>query len=78
MRPSEDAKSKLAEVVSDVGDEDRVGNSLLQTWNLQSLSTRFGQDFEVEIQARFEAGAWASFFCWCFVGVIKLNLGRDS
>ena len=42
------------------------------------MSTRFGQDFEVEIQARFEAGAWASFFCWCFVEVIKLNLGRDS
>ena len=51
MRPSEDAKSKLAEVVSDVGDEDRVGNSLLQTWNLQSLSTRFGQDFEDEVKA---------------------------
>ena len=22
------------------------------------MSTRFGQDFEVEVQARFEAGAW--------------------
>ena len=42
------------------------------------MSTRFGQDFEVEVQASFEAGAWASFFCWCFVEVIKLNLGRDS
>ena len=36
----------------------------------------FGQDFEVEVQARFEAGVWASFFCWCFVEVTKLNLGR--
>ena len=43
------------------------------------MSTRFGQDFEVEVQARFEAGAWPV-FCWCFVEVIniKLNLGRDS
>ena len=32
-----DANSKLVEVVSvaDVGDEDRVGNSLLQIWNLR-------------------------------------------
>ena len=37
----EDANSKLVEVVSvaDVDDEGRVGNS---------LSTRFGQDFDVE------------------------------
>ena len=42
------------------------------------MSTRFGQDFEVEVQARFEAGAWASFFCWCSVEIIKLNLGRDT
>ena len=45
---------------------------LVQTW-----STRFGQDFEVEVKARFEAGAWPV-FCWCFVEVIKLNLGRDT
>ena len=57
----EDDNSKLVEVVS-VADEDRVGNSLLQIWKLrfghkvkvfQTLITRFGQDFEVEIQARF-------------------------
>ena len=60
----EDAYSKLVEVVTvaDVSDEDRVGNSLLQIWKLRfghkvkflfRLSTMFGQDFEVEVQARF-------------------------
>ena len=54
----EDANSKLVEVVTvaDVSDEDRVGNSSLQIWKLrfvQTLGTRFGQDFEVEVQARF-------------------------
>ena len=55
----EDAHSKLVEVVivADVIDEDRVGNNLLQIWRLRfgqkaelwfRLSTRFGQDFEVE------------------------------
>ena len=38
----------------------------------------FGLDFEVEVQARFEAGVWPVVFCWCFVEVMKLNLGRDS
>ena len=34
---SEDADSKIVEVVSvaDVDDEDRVGNSLLHTWELR-------------------------------------------
>ena len=60
----EDANSKLVEVVTvaDVDSEDHVGNSLLQIWELtfgpktklfQTLSTRVGQDFEVEVQARF-------------------------
>ena len=58
----EDAYSKLEVVtVADVSDEDRVGNSLLQIWKLrfghksfvQALSKMFGQDFEVEIQAKF-------------------------
>ena len=61
----EDANSKLVEVVTvaHVDAEDHVGNSLLQISKLrfgqkaklfvQTLSTRFGQDFEVEIQARF-------------------------
>ena len=33
----EDANSKLVEVVAvaDVGDEDRVGNSLMHTWELK-------------------------------------------
>ena len=51
--------------VADVDDEDRVGNSLLQIWKLRfghkGLSTRFGQDFGVEVQARFEAGVWSVF-----------------
>ena len=60
----EDANSKLVKVVviANVDDEDRVGNSLLQIWKLsldirltfvRTFSTRFGQEFEVEIQARF-------------------------
>ena len=61
----EDSNSKLVEVVTvaDIGDEDRVGNSLLQIWKLRfghkaELLFRlglvwFGQDFEVEAQARF-------------------------
>ena len=63
-----DANSKLDEVVT-VADEDRVGNNLLQILKLrfgqktfvQTLSTRFGQDFEVEVQARFAAGVWPPF-----------------
>ena len=47
----EDAKSKLVDVVTvtDVDDEDRVGNNLL---------LRFGQ-----VQARLAAGVWPVFFC---------------
>ena len=57
----EDANSKLVEVVTvaDVDAEDHVGNSLL-IWELTFgqkakllLSTRVGQDFEVEVEARF-------------------------
>ena len=62
----EDGNSKLVEVVTvvDVDDEDRVGNSLLQIWEMrfghiaiffffQILITRFDQDCEFEVQARF-------------------------
>ena len=51
----EDANSKHVEVVT-VADEDHVGNSLLQIWELtfgpktklfQTSSTMVGQDFEV-------------------------------
>ena len=57
----EDAYSKLVEVVSvaDVDDKNCVGNSLLQIWKLRfvhkvwTLGTRFVQEFEVEVQARF-------------------------
>ena len=37
--------------------------------NAKLLSTRFGQDFEVEVQARLEAGDWLVFCRWCFVEV---------
>ena len=51
----EDANSKVVNVVT-VADEDRVGNNFLQIWKLrfrQNLLLRFGQYFEVEVQARF-------------------------
>ena len=59
----EDANSKLVVVVTvaDVDDDDCIGNSLLQIWKLRfghkanfcSDFEHFGQDFEVEVQARF-------------------------
>ena len=60
----DDANSKLVEVVTVAnGDsEDYVGNSLLEIWELtfgpktklfQTSSTGVGQDFEVEVKARF-------------------------
>ena len=59
----EDANSKFVEVVTvaDADDENRVGNSLLQISKLRfghkafvpTLSTRFGQDFDVEVQPTF-------------------------
>ena len=60
--------SKLVNVVT-FADEDRAGNNLLQIWKLtfgqktfvQTLSTRFGPDFEVDVQARFAAGVWPPF-----------------
>ena len=66
----EDANSKLVHVVT-VADEDCVGNNLLQISKLRFgqkaklfvQSSRFGQDFEVEVQARFAAGVWPVFFC---------------
>ena len=33
------------------------------------MNTRFGQDYEVEVQARFQAG----FFLRSFVDIMKLN-----
>ena len=62
-----DANSKLVEVftVAQVDDEIRVDNSFVQIWKVKfdhHLSfcsdfehkvSRFGQDFEVDVQARF-------------------------
>ena len=64
----EDDNSKLVEVITvvDVDDEKRVDNSLVQIWKvklgpnvkflfrlIEHKVSRFGQDFEVEVQARF-------------------------
>ena len=38
---------------------------------VQTLSTTFGQDFEVEVQAKFAAGVWPVFF---WVEILKLGL----
>ena len=63
-------------IVVDVDAGGRVGNSLLQNWELmfghkaqlcfQTLSTRFGQDFEVEVQARFWSWSLASILLLMF------------
>ena len=65
MTPAcEDTNSKLVDVVTvtNVDDEYRVGNSLLQIWErrlghkakgVPTLRKRFGQDFDVEVQATF-------------------------
>ena len=54
----EDANSKLVQVVTvaDVDNEKRYDDTFMQIWKLnfvQTLSTRFGQEFEVEVQAKF-------------------------
>ena len=58
----EDDNSKLVEVVTvtHVDDEKCADNSLVQIWKVkfghkvfvQTLSTRFGKDFEIEVKAR--------------------------
>ena len=45
--------------------------------NFCSDFERFGQDFEVGTQAGFKADIW-SVFCWCLVGVTKLNHNQNS
>ena len=35
------------------------------------MSTSFGQDFDVEIQARSEAGVWSVVYYLCFVEVLN-------
>ena len=61
-------RTRVRSLLITVDDEDCFGNNLLQIWKLryghkaklsktkpfvQTLSTRFGQDFEVEVHARF-------------------------
>ena len=76
-----DANSKLVEVVTvaDIDDEDCVGNSLLQIRKLKFghkakllfrlWAQSFGQDFEVEIQAKF----WS----WSLFSILLLMFGWD-
>ena len=61
----EDANSKLLEVVAvaDVADEDRVGNSLLHTWELR-LGNKAKPLFRLSAQG--------------FVKVLKLKFRQDS
>ena len=80
-----DANSKLVEVVTvaHVDDEKRVDNSLVQIWRVKLVTklgfcsdfehkvSRFGQDFEVDVQARFRSSL---FCCRCLVVVMKFNL----
>ena len=57
----EDGNSKLVKVVTvvEVDDEKRVDNSLVQIWKVSFCSdfehkvSKFGQDFEVDLQAEF-------------------------
>ena len=48
--------------------------------SVQTLSTRFDQNFEVEVQTRFEAEVCSVFSANICRGYVesKLNLGRDS
>ena len=50
----EDANSKLVEIVADVDAKDRVGNSLLQIWEL-----RFGH--KVNLGSGFHHKVWSRF-----------------
>ena len=70
----EDANSKLVEVVTvaDVDAKDHNGNSLLQIWKLtfgHKAKLLLGQEFEVEVQARF--GSWSLF------SILPLMFCRD-
>ena len=86
----EDGNSKLVEVVTvaDVDAEDHVGNSLLQIWEVtfgpkaKLLFRLWAQGLvkilKLKFRQDFEAGVCSAFCRWCFVEVMKLNLGRDS
>ena len=86
----EDANSKLVKVVAvaNVDDEDRVGNSLLQIWELRyghvaKLSFRlwaqgFVKILKLKLRRDFEAEVLSVFCRWSLVGVIKIILGQDS
>ena len=86
----EDDNSELVEVVTvaNFDDEDRVGNSLLQILELRFghkgklLFRLWAQGLVKILKLKFmqdsEAGVWLVFCRWCFVQIMKLNLGQDS
>ena len=57
----EEGNSKVVTVV-DFDDEDRVGNSLLQTWKLRfGHKAKFFPDFQRNVWSGFEVGVQARF-----------------
>ena len=45
---------------------------------VQTLSKKFGQDLEVEVQAKFKVGVWSVFSADVLWNVeSKMNLGQD-
>ena len=64
----EDAYSKLV-TVADVSDEDRVGNSLLQIWNL-----RFGH--KAKLLFKLWAQGWSRFWSWSSGKILELKFGQ--
>ena len=63
----EDANSKLVEVVTVADVEDRVGNSLLQIWEL-----RFGHE---AIFLDIEQKVWSRIWIWSSSKILKLEFG---
>ena len=60
----EDTNSKLVDIVTvaNVDNEDRVGNSLLQIWELRfGHKAKFFSDFQHNVWSGFEVGVQARF-----------------
>ena len=84
----EDDNSKLVEVVTvtDVDDENLVGNSFLQIWKVRfghkakllfRLSAQgLNRSLKLKFRRDFETEVCSIFCCCCLVEVTKLNLGQ--
>ena len=57
--------------------EAEVGSKRKSLTFVQTFSTRFGQEFEVEVQARFWSWTLVSILLLILVEVTQLNLGQD-